>query len=391
MKSGTVIGRILLALSVFLLPFTAETQETAGDSGNAVRPNRGPAGTDQDAMYAREEFRLGVQAYNRFSFNAAISSFERALFYRPTEPLILDWLGRSYYRSGLEEIALNQWQAAVQGYGETAPESLVLRSRMEIVRNRRGVLTRVDEDNRYVEAGRYLGRYDDVVSWRQPTAALALEDGTAWIVAYGSNEILRIDPNGLIRQRRRGPINGFDRPYDLARGEDGRLFLSEFRGGRISVLDGDGQWLYYIGSKGLGDGQLMGPQNLALDEEGYLYVVDYGNRRIVKFDPAGDFIMSFAGRNTIGETGVSGDTFPGLLSPTGIAAGNGRIFVAESSSGRIFSFDHNGQFLGVVIDEGLSRPESLRFFPDGRLLTADTNRILLVDVDSALVSELGLA
>jgi DNA-binding beta-propeller fold protein YncE len=391
MKSGTASGKILFMFLLFLLPFAVEAQDAADDLGNALQQNRGPEGTGQDAMYAREEFRLGVQAYNRFSFNAAISFFERALFYRPTEPLILDWLGRSYYRSGLEEIALNQWQAAVQGYGETAPESLVLRSRIETVRNRRGILTRIDEDSRYVEAGRYLGRYDDIVSWRQPTAALALEDGTAWVVAYGSNEILRVDPNGLIRQRRRGPINGFDRPYDLVRGEDGRLFLSEFRGGRISVLDSDGQWLYYIGSRGLGDGQLMGPQNLALDEEGYLYVVDYGNRRIVKFDPAGDFIVSFGGRRAIGETGVSGAAFPGLLSPTGIAAGNGRIFVVESSSGQIFSFDYNGQFLDVVIDEGLSQPESLRFFPDGRLLTADTNRILLVDVDSALISEVGLA
>jgi DNA-binding beta-propeller fold protein YncE len=388
MKSGTLTGKTLFMLGVLLLPFMAEAQEAPG---SPAQQNRGPGGTNQDAMYAREEFRLGVEAYNRFSFNAAISSFEQALFYRPAEPLILDWLGRSYYRSGLEEIALRQWQAAVQTYGETAPESIVLRSRIETVRNRRSVLTRIDEDSRYVEAGRYLGRYDNVISWRQPTAALALEDGTAWVVAYGSNEIVRIDPNGLIRQRRRGPLNGFDRPYDLVRGRDGRFFLSEFRGGRISVLDSDGQWLYYIGSKGLGAGQLMGPQNLALDDEGYLYVVDYGNRRICKFDPAGDFIMSFAGRNTIGDVGITGDSFPGLLSPTGIAAGDGRVFVAESTSGRIFSFDRNGQFLAVVIHEGLKQPESLRLFPDGRLLTADTNRILLVDVDSALVSELGLA
>jgi DNA-binding beta-propeller fold protein YncE len=392
---------ILFLICVLLPSFMAEAQDAALGTENAAQPNWGPRGTGRDAMYAREEFRLGVQAYNRFSFNAAITSFEQALFYLPTEPLILDWLGRSYYRSGLEEIALRQWQAAVLGYGETAPESLILRSRIETVRNRRSVLTRVDEDSRYVEAGRYLGRYDNVVSWRQPTAVLPLEDGTAWVVAYGSNEIIRIDPNGLIRQRRRGPLNGFDRPYDLIRGQDGRLFLSEFRGGRISVLDSDGNWLYYIGSKGLGDGQLVGPQNLALDEEGYLYVVDYGNRRICKFDPSGDFIMSFAGRNTIGRNaaanpagsapGASGDTFPGLLSPTGIAAGNGRIFVAESSSGRIFSFDRNGQYLGTVIGEGLKQPESLRLFPDGRLLTADTNRVLLVDADSALVSELGLA
>jgi DNA-binding beta-propeller fold protein YncE len=394
MKSRALTG-VLLLICAFLLPLAAEAQ--ASDTGNTAPetavPNWGPAGTGRDAMYAREEFRLGVQAYNRFSFNAAITSFEQALYYLPTEPLILDWLGRSYYRSGLEEIALRQWQAAVLAYGEAAPESLVLRSRIETVRNRRSVLNRVDEDSRYVEAGRYLGRYDNIVSWRQPTAALSLEDGTAWVVAYGSNEIIRIDQNGLIRERRRGPLNGFDRPYDLVRARDGRLFVSEFRGGRISVLDSDGNWLSYIGAKGLGDGQLMGPQNLALDEDGYLYVVDYGNRRICKFDPAGGFIMSFAGRNAIGSPSAAlpNDRFPGLLSPTGIAAGNGRVFVAESTSGQILSFDHNGQYLGVVIAEGLKQPESLRLFPDGRLLTADTNRVLLVDVDSALISELGLA
>ncbi|MDR2782367.1 MAG: hypothetical protein LBB48_00735, partial [Treponema sp.] len=34
---------------------------------------------DLNARYAREEFRIGVQAYNRFAFNEAILSFERAL------------------------------------------------------------------------------------------------------------------------------------------------------------------------------------------------------------------------------------------------------------------------------------------------------------------------
>ncbi|MDR3336267.1 MAG: NHL repeat-containing protein [Treponema sp.] len=349
-------------------------------------PNRGPAGGDRDAMYAREEFRLGVQAFNRYAFNEAILSFERALSYRPSEALILDWLGRSYYRSGLEEIAQRQWQAALAGYGEAAAEAPILTSKIETLRNRRNILSRIDEESRYVEAGRYPGRYDNTVSWRQASAVLALEDGAAWVVAYGSNELIMIDPNGLIRQRRRGPPNGFDRPYDLVRGADGRLFLSEFRGGRISVLSAEGEWLGYIGSRGIGEGQLMGPQNLALDEEGYLYVVDYGNRRISKFDPGGEFIMSFGGRNAIGFGG-----FPGLLSPTGIAAGDGRIFVADGATAKILSFDKNGQYLGALISEGLKGPESLRFFSDGRLLVSDTNRILLIDVNSGFITELGLA
>ncbi|MDR0590026.1 MAG: NHL repeat-containing protein, partial [Spirochaetaceae bacterium] len=340
-----------------------------------------PGGIDRNALNAREEFRLGVQAYNRYAFNEGILSFERALAFRPGEGLILDWLGRAYFRSGLEDTALRQWQAAADAYGPSSGDGLLVMGRIETIRNRRSLFPAMDEDIRYVEAGQYPGISDNTVLYRQPTSILALEDGSVWVVAYGSNELVRIDVNGMIRQRRRGPLNGFDRPYDLVRGLDGRLYLSEFRGGRVSALSADGEWLFYIGSKGLGDGQLMGPQNLAIDDEGYLYVVDYGNRRISKFGPEGEFILSFGDRRS---------GFQGLLSPTGIAAGGDRIFIADGVSRRIFIFDRNGTYQGVLVDEGLSGPESLRFVSERQLLAADTNRLLLIDIDSALVRELGV-
>jgi DNA-binding beta-propeller fold protein YncE len=325
---------------------------------------------------------VGVQAYNRYAFNEAILSFERALAFRPGEPLILDWLGRSYYRSGLEDTALRQWQSAADLYGPSAAETLVLVSRIETVRNRRSLFSAMDDNIRYVEAGRFPGRYDNIRVFRQPTAVLPLEDGSAWVVAYGSNEIVRIDVNGIVRQRQRGPLNGFDRPYDLVRGKDGRLYLSEYRGGRVSVLDSQGEWQFYIGSKGRGDGMFVGPQNLTVDEEGYLYVVDYGNRRISKFDPDGTFVLSFGNRSA---------GFRGFLSPTGIAAGDGRVYIADNATRQIYRFDRNGTYLGILIREGLTGPESLAFFPDGRLLAVDSNRLLVIDPDSALVRELGAA
>jgi sugar lactone lactonase YvrE len=348
---------------------------------SAAQEEAPPEPSSLDAMNAREEFRLGVQAFNRYAFNEAILSFERALAFLPGESLILDWLGRAYYRSGLEEIALRQWQTAAVAYGAATPEALILQSKVETLRNRRTAPR--DGESRYVESGHFPGRYDGITAFRQPSAVLPLEDGSAWVVAYGSNEILQIDVNGIIRQRRRGPVNGFDRPYDIIRGPGGRLFLSEYRGGRVSVLNGDGEWLSYIGSRGIGEGQLLGPQNLALDAEGYLYVVDYGNRRISKYDPDGRWITSFGGRES-----PAGD-FPGLFSPTGIAAGEGRIFVADG--GRIYGFDSNGRYMGVLIDTGLARPESLRLYPDGRLLTVDNNRLLLVDINTALITEIGIA
>ncbi|MDR1956647.1 MAG: 6-bladed beta-propeller, partial [Treponema sp.] len=229
-------------------------------------------GADLDALYAREEFRLGVHAYNRFAFNEAILSFEQALSFRPGEPLIMDWLGRAYYRSGLEETALRQWRLAATAYGAASADALLLMSHIETVRNRRSLLPLLQDGIRYVATGRYPGRYDTITLFKQPTAILPLEDGSVWVVAYGSNELVRIDVNGIIRQRQRGPLNGFDRPYDLVRGNDGRMFLSEYRGGRVSVLTSTGEWQSYIGTKGQGNGMFVGPQNLAVDEEGYLYV-----------------------------------------------------------------------------------------------------------------------
>jgi DNA-binding beta-propeller fold protein YncE len=387
-------SRLSLFFLFFLLtPFCFLAAQTdAGRGGDAAAPvpsppdipflNGGDGPVDINALQAAEEFRIGVQAYNRFTFNEAILSFERALSFRPGTPLILDWLGRAYYRSGLEETALRLWRAAADGYGPVSGETLLLENRIETVANRRSLLPVADDEVRYVEAGRYPGRSGDTVLYRQPVSLLANDDGSVWIVAYGSNELVRVDVNGIVRDRVRGPINGFDRPYDLARGKGGRMYLSEYRGGRISVLNERGEWQAYIGSRGRGDGMFVGPQNIAVDEEGYLYVVDYGNRRISKFDPDGVFILSF---------GAKSGEFSGFLSPTGIAVREGRVYVADNAARRICTFDGNGGYQGILLSEGLRGPESLRFLSDGRLLAADTNRVLLIDTASAVVRELGTA
>ena len=100
----------------------------------------------------KQEFRKGVLSYNRGMFNDAIMQFERALSYLPDENLIIDWLGKAYYRAGMEGSAIKQWQFAKDaGYG-----GLVLDNRIEIIRERR--VTGVDESfDRYTEAGVFSG------------------------------------------------------------------------------------------------------------------------------------------------------------------------------------------------------------------------------------------
>ncbi|MDR0683846.1 MAG: 6-bladed beta-propeller [Spirochaetaceae bacterium] len=336
-------------------------------------------GGDLDALHAAESFRLGIEAYNRASFNEAIYAFEQALSWKPDEALILDWLGRAYYRSGMESIALRQWQNALRIYGPSSPEAVLINGRVERVASRRSVLPLMNEAGRYVEIGHFPGSYDGITSFSRPSSVLPERDGSLWVAAYGSNEIVRLDVNGVIRSRERGPVAGFDRPFALARGLDGRLYVSEFRGGRVSVLDPNGKWLSHIGQKGISPGQLSGPAAITVDESGYLYVVEFGNRRVSKFDPDGAFINCF---------GTKDASFAGFLAPSGIASRGGVVYVADVLAKRIYTFDSNGLYLGILIDSGLEGPEGLRFLADGSLLVTDTKRLLSVNINTGIVRQL---
>ena len=83
--------------------------------------------TPADRGMASEEFRRGVQSYYRGSYNDAILQFEKALSYIPDEPLIIDWLAKSYYKSGMESTALDQWEYV----SEIEPNKILLQNKMQ--------------------------------------------------------------------------------------------------------------------------------------------------------------------------------------------------------------------------------------------------------------------
>jgi len=212
MKRRTVLKAAFFPL---MLLFALELSAQQGEISLGIPALSGSDTVDINTLRAREEFRIGVQAYHRYSFNEAILSFERSLAFRPGEPIILDWLGRSYFSSGIESAAFRMWQAAAEGYGLSSSMGMLIASRLHTLQNHRVLLPVPNDAVRYVESGRFPGTNNDIILYRHPSAFLPLKDGSVWVVAYGSNEIVRIGVNGLITDRRRGPLTGFDRPYDM--------------------------------------------------------------------------------------------------------------------------------------------------------------------------------
>ncbi len=364
MKKTFVVVSILALMAAFAFP-----QDNLVDSFRTEEDDE----RSSEAGFAEEEFRRGVQSFYRGNYNEAILEFEKALSYLPGESRILEWLGKSYYMSGIEGAALQQWEMArQQEWG-----GLLLPNKIEIVSDRRVTDTEYGFTQRYTEAGNFPNVNGKTLIYSYPISSLPNPDGSVWIVAYGSNELLRYDVNGVVLDRIRG-LEGLDRPVDIIRLSSGNLLVSESSGNRLSELDPSGKFLKHFGKKGRGLGELIGPQYLAEDSQGNIYTTDYGNNRVVVFDMDGNGLLSF---------GAKVDGFDGLKSPTGIAIWEDRVFVADSVKGGVYEFDRSGNYKGLLVEEGtLKKPESMKCWGN-YLIVADLNRVLTVDVFSGTVYE----
>ncbi|WP_242457133.1 hypothetical protein [Treponema zioleckii] len=373
-KTKKSLKFLVLGIAVFGCTFfSVSAQSNAFTSEEATRVSATNT-RSAESGFGEQEFRRGVQAYYRGAFNDAIVQFEKALAYLPAENMILDWLGKAYYRSGIEGSALQQWEyASQQGYG-----GLLLKNKIEILRERRITDNFYDTPVKYTESGSFSGVNGENLVFSQPISILPNPDGTAWVLAYGSNELICLDVNGIVTIRSTGPLNGFDRPMDIIRLENGNLLVSEFAGDRISEFNQYGFLVKSFGEKGRGVGGLVGPQYLAQDDDGNIYVSDFGNSRIDVFDKDGNPLFFFGGKQA---------DFAGLKAPTGVAVADGSVFVADAVTGAIYRFDTAGNYIGLLCREKtFTHPESIK--PWGNyLVICDKNKVYSIDKETGSLFE----
>ena len=141
----------------------------------------------------------------------------------------------------------------------------------------------------------------------------------------------------------------------------GNLYFAEQYGHRIRKVDAATEVISTVAGDGTdgygGDGgpataaQLHGPQDVALDGAGNLYIADLGNHRIRKVDAAG-VITTVAGDGTDGYGGDGGAaTAAQLYNPSGVALdAAGNLYIADSENRRIRRVDAAGVITTVAGD-----------------------------------------
>jgi hypothetical protein len=87
----------------------------------------------------------------------------------------------------------------------------------------------------------------------------------------------------------------FNAPMDVAVGDDGLLYVADHTNARVQVFDGiTRQFQFEFGTLGEAEGQLRFPVALDFDGDGNLHVVESVNARVSVFDADGNFVSTYA-------------------------------------------------------------------------------------------------
>ena len=138
---------------------------------------------------------------------------------------------------------------------------------------------------------------------------------------------------------------------------------------------------------GSADKPMSLPTDVAVSDNGLIYVVDSGNSRIVVFSPRGSQINAFSGPGK-GQ---------GLLQdPVGLDIDqNGNVYVADKGNFRISIFSADGAFRKVIpltVEDSEVAPVDVATMPDGRSLVVTGNKnhqVMVFDIDGSLIRAWG--
>lgn len=173
------------------------------------------------------------------------------------------------------------------------------------------------------------------------------------------------------------------------------------------------------GTTGAGNGDFSGPNLIAADRLGHVFVADTSNNRIQKFSSAGVFDSSWVCTSTLnfpdgvatdryglvyvseaggqhvhrfssdgnyaGQIGLGGGAGPGQFgTPTGVAVDPWEfVYVADQTANRVQVFAPDGTYVSQFGNGLLSAPTGIAIDPLGNIFVADTGHFRVVEFGPA--------
>jgi YD repeat-containing protein len=161
-----------------------------------------------------------------------------------------------------------------------------------------------------------------------------------------------------------GALSG---PIGIVLDSSGDVWVSDHGHNHLVEFSAEGTLIREVGSAGSGNGQLSGPEGIAISE-GSIFVVDAGNYRVEQFSSTGAYL---------GQFGAKGSGAGQLEGPSWIAANpsSGNLYVSDTAGHRLEEWSPAGRFLTEWGTWGatheLSFPVGITIGATGTLYIAD--------------------
>ncbi len=132
-------------------------------------------------------------------------------------------------------------------------------------------------------------------------------------------------------------VRGGFQPNFVALDRSNNIYVTDYFNDRVEKFNGNGNYLTQWGSSGNGNSQFSYPGGVTVDSSNNVYVADSGNNRIEKFSSSGNYLTQW------GSFGANNSQF---IDPEGVAVdSSNNVYVVDSNNGRVEKFDSNGNYL----------------------------------------------
>lgn len=171
---------------------------------------------------------------------------------------------------------------------------------------------------------------DDLV--KTPHGVRVDPQDDVWLTDMGAHRVFRFGPTGkLLLALGTGKAGAgddeFDRPTDVAFGENGEFYVSDGYGNsRVIRFDKNGKRIGVWGLRGKGEGQFHLPHSILVDSRRRVLVGDRENDRVQVFDADGKFLEVWNG-----------------FAPYGLAFDpKGTVYVSDTRADQVIELDSKG-------------------------------------------------
>jgi len=199
---------------------------------------------------------------------------------------------------------------------------------------------------------------------------------------------------GATYQRQWGSLgtgNGqFYYPMGTVIDSNNDVYVADYNNNRVQKFNSAGTYISKFGTQGTGNGQFNNPAGVAVDSADNVYVTDYKNNRVQKFNSVGTYLTQW------GVVGAGNSQFD---QPYGIAIdASDNVYVSDEGNNRVQKFDSAGTYLLQWGTSGAGNgqfngPCGVAVDPNGLIYVVDTNnsRIQIFDALGVYDSQWGTA